>query len=131
MGTPKKPVHIITHNQDFHHILLHYNIEVEAISETDFTENGRPHWHILALWPLTTDHYGRVTLNPARTTILQRWRRLYGCEQCKTKKGQAYCNYCGLNIKFKWLRGPEHHKNVREYIQRRISEPGRERTAQE
>ena len=123
MGTEYKPVHIITNQREFHHILYQYHIEVEIRSNED-NDGTRPHWHIIALWPTRKDYYGRTTLNPARTTVLKRWRRLYGCTWCKYWKGQTLCPRCNLDIKFKWLKGEKHHQNLYKYIERKLQ--GRE-----
>ena len=116
MGTEYKPLHIITNQREFHHILHQYNIEIEARSQTDYTKDNHEHWHILALWPTRKDYYGRTTLNPARTTVLKRWRQLYGCNWCKYWKGQTLCPRCKLTIKFKWIKGEKHHENLKQYI---------------
>ena len=111
-----KPVHIITNQEDFVFLLHSYGIEIVAKSETDYTDSGRRHWHIAALWPITTNQRGNPTLTPHRTTFAAKFRKLYGCIACKHWKGKKRCTFCGLDLKFKWPRTAEHWENIKNYI---------------
>ncbi len=112
-----KPCHIITNDCYLSFKLLGQGIDYELGSE-DYTEEEGVHYHFLVHWP-RNQHSGELT--PTRNVAIRKWRRenprAEHCPGCYDRAFGPACQYCGLFYKIIWCHTPEHHNNVKIYIE--------------
>ena len=112
-----KPVHIIT-NDD----LILFKVEQTegleyVVGAEDWTEEDGLHYHVLIDWSITDNRQ----LSPTRQGAVGRWRRTANpCQTCQGRRSNYKCGACGLYYKLIWAQGPEHHHNIKRYIERKI-----------
>ena len=113
-----KPLHLVTNDDSLVLKLIAVGLHHEQGAE-DYTEEEGLHYHYLINWPINT----AGSLSPTRQGAVGRWRRIYNpCDICFGRNSNYKCQTCGLFYKFIWATSPEHHENIKAYIQRKIDE---------